>query len=137
MAVIPWNPISIPTSIRDIPIGTHFFPQTSFKIHNDCRFSRNYGKSFNFYASSSSNGNELETAAAYAAKEYDDDEFIVVNFYRFVYIQDPQEEVSKHLYFIKVSLSLSLCYYFFGLKYLCLFCNLSSLMLFIITQLWC
>lgn len=30
------------------------------------------------------------------------DEFIVVNFYRFVFIEDPEEEVSKHLAFVQV-----------------------------------
>lgn len=33
--------------------------------------------------------------------------FVVVNFYRFVFIKDPQHEVAKHLTFLKVSLVLS------------------------------
>lgn len=119
-ALIPWNPLSRPNSTptstnRNITttiinfnngIGTHSF---SCKIHGGCRFYWNYGKSFNLYASSSFNGNGLE-----AVSEYEDDEFIVVNFYRFVFVKDPEEELSKHLLFMKVfTLSLSLCYWFF------------------------
>lgn len=48
--------------------------------------------------SSSSNGDWLEVS-----KEIDNEkEFIVVNFYRFVFIKDPEEEVSKHLSFMEV-----------------------------------
>lgn len=36
--------------------------------------------------------------------ENDDDErvFVVVNFYRFVFIKDPEDEVNKHLEFLQV-----------------------------------
>ncbi|XP_049398500.1 rhodanese-like domain-containing protein 8, chloroplastic [Solanum stenotomum] len=45
----------------------------------------------------SSNGDWLEVP-----KEIDnEEEFIVVNFYRFVFIEDPEEEVSKHLSFLE------------------------------------
>ncbi|KAL1548280.1 Rhodanese-like domain-containing protein 8, chloroplastic, variant 2 [Salvia divinorum] len=109
-ALIPWNPLSRPNSTpsttnRHITffnfnngIGTHSF---SCKIHGGCRFYWNYGKSFDLYASPSSNGNGFEAAAASAVKEYEDDEFIVVNFYRFVFVKEPEEELSKHLLFMK------------------------------------
>lgn len=35
-------------------------------------------------------------------EDYEDHEFIVVNFYHFVSIEDPDEEVSKHLSFLQV-----------------------------------
>lgn len=35
------------------------------------------------------------------SNDYKDDDFIVVNFYRFVLIQNPQEELSKHLSFFQ------------------------------------
>ncbi|XP_042056704.1 rhodanese-like domain-containing protein 8, chloroplastic [Salvia splendens] len=107
-ALIPWNPLfrpnSTPTATSTIfnfnnGIGTHSF---SCKIHGGCRFYWNYGKSFDLFAPTSSNGNRLEAAAAAAAdKEYEDEEFIVVNFYRFVFVKDPEEELSKHLLFMK------------------------------------
>lgn len=41
--------------------------------------------------------------AALSSKEIpDEEEFIVVNFYRFVFIKDPEEEVTKHLSFMEV-----------------------------------
>ena len=138
-ALIPWNPLFRPNSTptttnRNITtifnfnngIGIHSF---SCKIHGGCRFYWNYGKSFDLFApSSSSNGNRLEAAAVAAAdKEYEDEEFIVVNFYRFVLVKDPEEELSKHLLFMKV-FPLSLCYSFLGESCFALFCNVSSLM---------
>ncbi|XP_057769996.1 rhodanese-like domain-containing protein 8, chloroplastic [Salvia miltiorrhiza] len=112
-SLIPWNslsrPISTPTTDRQITlstsingIGTHLFSPVQFRghhVHGGCRFSWNsHGKSFNLYASSSSSGDGLDAAAV---KEYKDDEFIVVNFYRFVFVKDPEYEVSKHLLFMK------------------------------------
>ncbi|KAK4402518.1 Rhodanese-like domain-containing protein 8, chloroplastic [Sesamum angolense] len=47
------------------------------------------------------NRTQIFKVEAGAPKEYKDDEFIVVNFYRFVFIQDPEEEVSKHLSFMQ------------------------------------
>ncbi|CAK9187704.1 unnamed protein product, partial [Ilex paraguariensis] len=35
------------------------------------------------------------------SRDFGDDEFIVVNFYRFVFIKNPEEEVSKHLAFLQ------------------------------------
>ncbi|KAK4426991.1 Rhodanese-like domain-containing protein 8, chloroplastic [Sesamum alatum] len=74
--------------------------QYKHKFHSGCRFSWKHGESFNLLAFSSSNGNWVEVEAG-APKEYKEDEFIVVNFYRFVFIQDPEEEVSKHLSFMQ------------------------------------
>lgn len=46
-----------------------------------------------------SNGDWLEVPKEVENEE----EFIVVNFYRFVFIEDPEEEVSKHLSFLEVT----------------------------------
>ncbi|XP_011086965.1 rhodanese-like domain-containing protein 8, chloroplastic [Sesamum indicum] len=115
-ALITWNPLfslnSTPTSkkyttgsfqeLSTLNNRTQIFSSLQYK-HNFCsgsRFSWKYGESFNLLAFSSSNGNWVEVEAG-ARKEYEDDEFIVVNFYRFVFIQDPEEEVSKHLSFMQ------------------------------------
>lgn len=146
-ALIPCTSLSTPNptakSIQQLStfnngIGSYLFSCHSHKIRGGCKFSWNFTKRFNLYASLSSNGNGLEAAAA-ASKEFEDDEFIVVNFYRFVFIKDPEEEVSKHLHFMKVSLSLSLYLSIFisillllvFLVEFCIafFCNLSPLML--------
>uniref|UniRef100_A0A7N0RE20 Rhodanese domain-containing protein n=2 Tax=Kalanchoe fedtschenkoi TaxID=63787 RepID=A0A7N0RE20_KALFE len=39
--------------------------------------------------------------SAEALRKNEDDEFVVVNFYRFVMIQDPEAEVARHLHFVK------------------------------------
>lgn len=114
-ALIPCTPLSTPSptaksfqqlSTLNNGIGTYLFSCHSHKIRGGCKLSWNFTKRFNLYASLSSNGNGLEAAAA-ASKEFKYDEFIVVNFYRFVFVKDPEEDVSKHLHFMKVSLSLS------------------------------
>ncbi|KAL0421694.1 UNVERIFIED_CONTAM: Rhodanese-like domain-containing protein 8, chloroplastic [Sesamum latifolium] len=116
-ALITWNPLSslnsTPTSKKYTTASfqelstlnstrTQFFSslQCKHNFRSGCRFSWKYGESFNHLAFSSSNGNWVEVEAG-APKEYKDDEFIVVNFYRFVFIQDPEEEVSKHLSFMQ------------------------------------
>lgn len=76
------------------------------KLHGGGRFSWNYEETSDFAAFSFSNGGWVEVEAA-APKEYKGDEFIVVNFYRFVFVKNPEEEVSRHLSFMQVSLSLS------------------------------
>ncbi|KAH6761469.1 mitochondrial editing factor 9 [Perilla frutescens var. hirtella] len=97
-APIPSTPLSRPNPtprIVSLQRLSHSFTSRSHKINFGCKFSWNYGKSFNLYASSSSSGNGLEAkAAAASANEYlyEDDEFIVVNFYRFVFVEDPQED---------------------------------------------
>lgn len=37
------------------------------------------------------------------AEELSDDDFVVVNFYRFVFIKNPEAEVARHLSFLQVS----------------------------------
>ncbi|KAL0385215.1 UNVERIFIED_CONTAM: Rhodanese-like domain-containing protein 8, chloroplastic [Sesamum radiatum] len=116
-ALITWNPLSsfnsTPTSkkyatasVQELSIlnstRTQIFSslQCKYNFRSGSRFSWKYGESFNLSAFSSSNGNWVEVEAG-APKQYTDDEFIVVNFYRFVFIQDPEEEVSKHLSFMQ------------------------------------
>ncbi|GAV66725.1 Rhodanese domain-containing protein [Cephalotus follicularis] len=55
----------------------------------------NYSNYWNF-----GEGNGAVAAAAEASSN-DDEEFVVVNFYHFVGIKDPQREVAKHLSFFK------------------------------------
>ncbi|KAL2553459.1 Rhodanese-like domain-containing protein 8 [Forsythia ovata] len=64
------------------------------------KFSWKYRENFNLLAFSSFNRNWVEVEAD-TLKEYESDEFIVVNFYRFVFIKDPEEEVFKHLSFMQ------------------------------------
>ncbi|KAL8547809.1 hypothetical protein ACS0TY_007223 [Phlomoides rotata] len=118
-ALISWIPLSRPNfivtskknitiSIREFPIfnnGTPIFTSLRFtgcqnrcKIHGGSKLSWKLGECFNLSAFSSSNGNWVEAGAP---KEYTDDEFIVVNFYRFVFVENPEEEVSKHLSFMQ------------------------------------
>ncbi|KAL0364461.1 UNVERIFIED_CONTAM: Rhodanese-like domain-containing protein 8, chloroplastic [Sesamum angustifolium] len=115
-ALITWNPLSslnsTPTSkkyttasfqeLSTLNNRTQIFSslQYNHNFRSGSRFSWKYGESFNLLAFSSSNGNWVEVEAG-APKDYKDDEFIVVNFYRFVFIQDPEEEVSKHLSFMQ------------------------------------
>ena len=42
-----------------------------------------------------------------------EDDFVVVNFYRFVFIKDPKAEVAKHLSFMEVPLFSLLIFFFF------------------------
>lgn len=62
-------------------------------------------------------------------KEIDSEEqFIVVNFYRFVFIEDPEAEVSKHLSFMEViSYTCALSSHMLILKISFCLCNLKSL----------
>ncbi|PIN24833.1 Rhodanese-related sulfurtransferase [Handroanthus impetiginosus] len=120
-ASISWTPLSRPNSsgatkkyitasIQELSTfnnGTQTFrsmrmPRCKYryKLHGGGKFSWDYGESFNLSAFSSSNGNWVEVEAG-APKEYKDDEFIVVNFYRFVFVKDPEEEVSRHLSFMQ------------------------------------
>ncbi|KAK4488980.1 hypothetical protein RD792_004771, partial [Penstemon davidsonii] len=64
------------------------------------KFSWNYGQSSKLSAFSGRNGNWVDVEAG-SPKEYKDDEFMVVNFYRFVFIENPEEEVSRHLSFMQ------------------------------------
>ncbi|OIT35398.1 PREDICTED: rhodanese-like domain-containing protein 8, chloroplastic [Nicotiana attenuata] len=41
------------------------------------------------------------SSSSYSQEILDEEEFIVVNFYRFVFIKDPEEEVAKHLSFME------------------------------------
>ncbi|KAL1347171.1 hypothetical protein HN51_020670 [Arachis hypogaea] len=43
----------------------------------------------------------LRAAAQPSRDDYDDSDFVVVNFYHFVFIKDPQAEVTKHLSFLE------------------------------------
>ncbi|GER32177.1 rhodanese/Cell cycle control phosphatasesuperfamily protein [Striga asiatica] len=62
----------------------------------------NCRKSFNFSALSSSSGNWVEVEIDRIPNGYqNEDELIVVNFYRFVFVENPREEVSKHLAFMQ------------------------------------
>ncbi|GER26636.1 rhodanese/Cell cycle control phosphatasesuperfamily protein [Striga asiatica] len=65
----------------------------------------NCRKSFNFSAMSSSSGNWVEVEIDRIPNGYqNEDELIVVNFYRFVFVENPREEVSKHLAFMQLEL---------------------------------
>lgn len=91
---------NITISIQEFSIFNPIFSSLRFtdryEIHGGSKLCRKYGESFNVPAFSPSNGN--------SPKEYKDDEFIVVNFYRFVFVENPEDEVSKHLSFMQVLL---------------------------------
>uniref|UniRef100_A0A5B6YMU8 Rhodanese domain-containing protein n=1 Tax=Davidia involucrata TaxID=16924 RepID=A0A5B6YMU8_DAVIN len=72
---------------------------------------RRYGQS-NFYGNGNTRDEGFRCGCALSSskcnwvgvegsKNYEDDDFMVVNFYRFVFIKDPEEEVSKHLSFLQ------------------------------------
>lgn len=57
------------------------------------------------------NSTKIESTCAFGLSsdfegESSDGDFIVVNFYRFVHIKDPEEEVAKHLSFLQVHVPL-------------------------------
>lgn len=89
------------TSIKELPTCNCSAQQISLRSLCNWKFYWNYSESFNLSACSSTNDNWIEVEAG-APREYRDDEFMVVNFYRFVSIQNPEEEVSKHLSFMQV-----------------------------------
>lgn len=47
------------------------------------------------------------------AEELSDDDFVVVNFYRFVFIKNPEAEVARHLSFLQVSSQIPQLFFFF------------------------
>ncbi|CAA0831447.1 Rhodanese-like domain-containing protein 8-chloroplastic [Striga hermonthica] len=68
------------------------------------RTCRNYRKRFNLSALSSSSGNRVEVVEIHGAPngyQNEDEQLIVVNFYRFVFVENPREDVSKHLAFMQ------------------------------------
>ncbi|KAL9170944.1 hypothetical protein ABFS82_04G179000 [Erythranthe guttata] len=111
MALITLSPLlsSTPNSAKHALIQEHITHQifTSLHLHRHKihggggrRFSWDYQERFNFSAFSSSTGGWIDVVAG-APKEYEDAEFIVVNFYRFVFVQNPEEEVLRHLSFMQ------------------------------------
>lgn len=56
----------------------------------------------NTFSSSSLTHRKPLAAQAQASIPRDDFDFVVVNFYHFVFIKDPQEEVAKHLSFLEL-----------------------------------
>lgn len=46
--------------------------------------------------------NRRREAKRYDDGDYENGDFVVVNFYKFVFIKDPEEEVAKHLAFVEV-----------------------------------
>ncbi|CAI9780454.1 unnamed protein product [Fraxinus pennsylvanica] len=80
-----------------------FYNRTQFSLQfsaSQFNYPLKYGDNLKILAFGSSNGNWVEVEAD-NLKEYKSDEFIVVNFYRFVCIKNPEEQVSKHLSFMQ------------------------------------
>lgn len=100
-----WSVHSVSTPLS-LSLGSHSFPKPAYY----CCF--NYGFpvksrkapfraiSIRCCASASKSYNVNKILQA----EPEIDDFVVVNFYRFVFIKDPQHEIAKHLTFLKVSL---------------------------------
>ncbi|KZV34780.1 rhodanese-like domain-containing protein 8, chloroplastic-like [Dorcoceras hygrometricum] len=63
-------------------------------------FCCDFKERFNLSAFACTNGSWVEVEAG-APRVYYDDEFVVVNFYRFAFVEDPEMEVSKHLSFMQ------------------------------------
>ncbi|CAA2985666.1 Hypothetical predicted protein [Olea europaea subsp. europaea] len=95
-AIVPKCKAIIPR-IRQLP---DFYNRTQFPQQISASFPLKYRDTLNILAFASSNGNWVEVEAN-NRKEYESDEFIVVNFYRFVCIKNPEGEVSKHLSFMQ------------------------------------
>lgn len=80
---------------------------SSVSIAIRCSASPSSSSSSSPFPSQSNNNNKIWQAEI--------DNFVVVNFYRFVFIKDPQNEVAKHLSFLEVCIvflrlnSFSLC----------------------------
>lgn len=85
---------------RTIIYPPHLFPSPS-ELGSNGLFSWKCKKDYNYNILSCS---KTEGVVEIVSKKtrYEDDEFVVVNFYRFVYIKDPQHEVSTHLSFLQV-----------------------------------
>ncbi|XP_073299539.1 rhodanese-like domain-containing protein 8, chloroplastic [Primulina huaijiensis] len=64
------------------------------------RFCCDFKERFSLSALASTSGNWVEVEAG-APRVYEDDEFVVVNFYRLAFVEDPEMEVSKHLSFMQ------------------------------------
>ncbi|KAL3835299.1 hypothetical protein ACJIZ3_010035 [Penstemon smallii] len=82
----------------------------TFPAFGSDKFSWNYGQSSKLSAFSARNGNWVDVEAG-SPKEYKDDEFMVVNFYRFVFIENPEEEVSRHLSFMQIDEKVATLFY--------------------------
>lgn len=65
-----------------------------------CRFFGDFKERFSLSAFASTSDNWVEVEAG-APRVYEDDEYVVVNFYRFAFVEDPEMEVSKHLSFMQ------------------------------------
>ncbi|XP_051133440.1 rhodanese-like domain-containing protein 8, chloroplastic [Andrographis paniculata] len=106
--VILWRPSSKPyptptrntyttAYIQQFPISSTA-PQTRRSLHlSSCGSVHNFDSLAVF---SAANGNWLQAETG-PFEKYNDDDFVVVNFYRFVFIENPAEEVSKHLSFVE------------------------------------
>ncbi|KAG8388499.1 hypothetical protein BUALT_Bualt02G0132000 [Buddleja alternifolia] len=125
-ALITWTPLSkpnsIPTSTKKL-ITTAELLLTSnnrtlifsslhlFECHHKYRihcgrgnkFYWNYGENFSLLSAFSSSNTNWVDFEVEPKEEYNGDEFIVVNFYRFVFVNDPQQDLSKHLSFMQYS----------------------------------
>lgn len=96
----PYKPTAISTrrTSTNTSLSQLFLAPIQLSNHGACSLECKKGLKF---AVSSSNTNWVQIVSP---KDYEDDEFVVVNFYRFVYIEDPEVEVSKHLSFLQVLL---------------------------------
>lgn len=90
----PYKPTAISTrrTSSNTSLSPQFLAPIQFSNHGTCSLECKKGLKF---AVSSSNTNWVQIVSP------KDDEFVVVNFYRFVYIEDPEVEVSKHLSFLQ------------------------------------
>lgn len=77
-----------------------FFAPSQLSTNGLCSWKFKKDDNFNILSCSKSKG---VVQIVSTKTSYEDDEFVVVNFYRFVYIKDPEDEVSKHLSFLQVS----------------------------------
>lgn len=64
------------------------------------RFCCDFKERSSLSAFESTTDNWVEVEAG-APRVYEDDEFVVVNFYRFAFVEDPEMEVSKHISFMQ------------------------------------
>ncbi|XP_073056521.1 rhodanese-like domain-containing protein 8, chloroplastic isoform X2 [Primulina eburnea] len=111
--IVTWTPFLKPSTSDKRTEYSSFNNGTQFlnsPLYSQClmksksyvwgRFCCDFKERFSLSALASTSGNWVEVEAG-APRVYEDDEFVVVNFYRLAFVEDPEMEVSKHLSFMQ------------------------------------
>lgn len=92
------TPHNTPRICKTPTFSPIFLPPTSTQLsnHGSCSWESKKRPKFSFLCT------KINWVHIISPKEFVNDEFVVVNFYRFVFVDDPEEEVAKHLLFLQV-----------------------------------